>query len=219
MHSSSFHLQPLPKFISFYSQTFSSVEEKTTDYKARGRGGRGLQVLGDKSFDSFFTSVLVITFIFRRRRSSTLPRSPHPCSSHTRPAAHLAWNCLWCYATLGRVRERTETWKERHKDRSAVPAGSHTHTQMHKHTVMSTYMLHYRLHVHSQPRTHIQNHSSPTCILTEACMACIHTLLHLHTQWGGGCSCGPDGPSHAADRPTLLDQRQPGSAHTTLLQT
>ena len=36
-------------------------------------------------------------------------------------------------------------------------------------------------------------------------------------EWGS--SRGPDGPSHAADRPTLLDRRQPGPAHTTPLQT
>lgn len=49
-----------------------------------------------------------------------------------------------------------------------------------------------------------------------------HSCTYTHTTAGEGWvgfSCRPDGPSHAADRPTLLDPRQPGSTHTALLQT
>lgn len=104
---------------------------------------------------------------------------------HAHPVGHLAWNHFSCYATLGGVSERAEVWKEWHINCLCA----YVFIQPQKHT-----RLHVNFHA-SLLRTSVavrsQNHLSFTYMLSEARMACIHTLtstfrLITAGRWGGG---------------------------------
>lgn len=116
---------------------------------------------------------------------------PHPSSG----AAPVTSNCLWYCATTASGQA-----EDRDVERAAL--------------------LRYKTRAHSEVSVHACYMCTRLEDTSPTCTGCMQTLPHLPICYRERVSsCGPDGPSHAADRPTLLDPCQPGSALTAPIQT
>lgn len=134
---------------------------------------------------------------------------------------------------LGRVRARTEKWKERHRLLgyvSPLPLLLQSHSS---HQCICTQLLTLTDMPHSSACTNlcmlgthtVQRHSLACALACRDVHTCIDTLrtfftaLHVCRGGLGGGDFSLQARRAESDRPTLLDQHQPGSSHTALLQT